>query len=1062
MWWLFFKSVLQGLAMIVIGELIRPKAKVESPKPSGLGDFNFPTAQDGRPIPVGWGTFKVKGANVTWYGDLETKPIKQKQKTGLFSSTKVTIGYKYFLGVEHSLCFGYIDEFIGLEFDDRAVTLTGFTTTADEFRFTMDSPTLYGKEKEQGGVTGPVRFYRGTFTQTANEYMRQKLGKAAIPAYRPVARAIFEHCYLGNSGNVQPPAFIVRRTPNPLGLTGGRHNLSGDANPANMLFEILTDKTWGLGRSASLIDTASFIQCGNTLAAEALGLSMLVDNVQNGWALMAEILRHIDGVVYQDFATGKFTMALVRDDYDAETAFELNESNIVPGSLEFGRASWEGTQNTVIVKYLDRAQKFTERTVQHQNLANVTARGGAIEAEEFEFLGFSNPAAANYVCGRVLRTVSAPLAKVELQANREATVLRPGSVFRLNWPSLGITSLVCRVTEIDYGTLDSPTVKITAAEDVFSVDDVAFDAPGGSEWVSPLAGPQPASPQAIIEAPRALYGDARMVLAMAQRAGGQEVGYFVDADPAGGTAYTEVADSPGFTPTATLVADYGASTHGLDASGFIVAAPKDIDDLEAVTATERAAGNALLLVDDEFMAYTGLTNNGDGTWTITGIQQGVLDTVPARHLAGARVWFVSGGAALALESPLGSDATVQIRLRPYTFRATLDGADATPMSLTTASRYLKPYPPAGVTVNGLYYRDAVIPGGTDLLALAWNHRDRLLQVDGSTVLQQDAASVGPEVGVTYTIKLYDETGVLRRTETGITADTYTWSTETADCVLPGDVAVLTFTGADGSTTLTDGAGSTWTATGNAQILSNALELDGSGDWASTPDKTDWQLNGPFCIELFGVTMDALSATHALAGHYDAYSPASNNRGWMVSAGADGKLSLSYSTGGTGVTATRTTAAAVFTVGVEVDIAISRDASGNLRFFVNGILTDTFTAQTWVSFNAASPLSIGAVNTLGSTTARNYVDGRIKAFRFTQGDSKYASDYIVPALPLVAQPRRLNVSGRVVIETWRDGVKSYQDHDFNWTRPGAALPIDVRVTNTGDVRVTNSGARRIVE
>lgn len=851
MWWALFTTVLKGLAMIVIGELLRPKPKIENPKPNGLGDFQFPTAQDGRPIPVGWGTFKVSGPNVTWYGDLETKAIKQKQKTGLFSSTKVTIGYKYFIGVEHSLCFGPIDEFIGLEFDERAVTLTGFAASADEFTFTMNSPTLYGKEKEQGGVTGPVRFYRGTFTQTANEYMRSILGKAAIPAYRPVARAVFEHCYLGNSGNVQPPAFILRRTPNPLGLTAGRHNLNGDANPANMIYEILTDKTWGMGRSPALIDTASFVAAANTLAAEALGLSMLVDNVQNGWALMSEILRHVDGVVYQDFATGTFKMALVRDDYNPATALELNETNIVPGSLKFGRAAWEDTQNTVIVKYLDRSQKFTERTVQHQNLANVNARGGTVEAEEYEFLGFSNATAANFVCGRVLRTVSSPLAKIELEANRQATALRPGSVFRLNWPQLGIVGLVGRVTEIDYGTLDSPTVRVTAVEDIFSVDEVAFDSPGPTEWVSPLTGPVAMTKQALVEAPRALYGDARMVLAVAQREGGQEAGYLIETDPAGGTSYVQVGESADFTPTGVLNADYGATTHALDSTGFVVSSAADLDELEAVTATERASGNALLLVGNEFMAYTSLTDLGGGLWRVNGVQQGALDTVPARHLAGARVWFVSGGASLALSASLATDGAVRTRLLPYTFRETLAAASATPMTITTASRYLKPYPPAGVTVNGLYFRDALITGATTPFTLAWRHRDRLQQVDATTVLQQDAASVGPEAGVTYTLKLYGEDGALKRTESGLTGTSYTWTTEVADSMIP----------------------------------------DGSG----TP------------------------------GAY-----------------------------------------------------------------------------------------------------------------------------------------RYNGAGRVVIETWRDGIKSFQDYDFNWTRPEAIPPTPVRVTNTGALRVTDTGAVRLVE
>lgn len=851
MWWLLVKTIFKAVAMIVIGELLRPKPKFESPKPNSLGDFNFPTAQEGRTIPVGWGTFKCEGPNVTWYGDLSVEAIKQKQKTGLFSSTKVTVGYKYSLGVEHSICFGPIDDFISLSFDDKDVPLVGKTVGADEITFTMDSKTLFGKEKEQGGVSGFVRVYRGTFTQTQNQYMRGVLGKVEIPAYRPICRVVFEHCYLGNAGNIPPPVFVIRRTPNPLGLTLGRHNLNGDANPANIVFEILTDKTWGMAIPPSLIDTADFINVANTLAEEGLGLSMFVDNTQGGKELIAEVMRHIDGVLYQDFATGLYRIALVRDDYDAETALLLDESNIVPGSFEFGRGSWEDTQNTVIVSYVDREQNFTQRTVQVQNLANISARGGIIEAEQYDFLGFSNPEAALKTAARVLKTVSSPLSKVSLRTNRVAYTLRPGSVFRLSWPALGISSVVYRVTEIDYGTVEQPEISITAVEDIFSVSVVAFTSPGPSGWVNPVSGPQPLAAQRLVEAPRVFYGDSRMVVTLAARDGGQDLGYLVYADPAGGAAYTEIADVPGFTPTGLLMAGYGASTHGLDTVGFTIGATSGMDSLDDATATERGAGQNLVLIDNELLAWTTKVDNGDGTYTFTGVLQGVLDTVPTHHAAGTRVWFITDGFGLTSLEPYLSDVTVSAKLRPYTVRQTLPLGDAVAMSLTTASRAAKPYGPSNVRVNGLYFRDAVIPGGTDPLVLTWHHRDRLQQVGATTVLQQDAASVGPEAGVTYTVKLYGEDGALKHTESGLTGTSYTWTTEVADSMIP----------------------------------------DGSG----TP------------------------------GAY-----------------------------------------------------------------------------------------------------------------------------------------RYNSAGRVVIETWRDGIKGYQDYDFNWTRPDALPPVSARITDTGDTRVTNSGDRRIAE
>lgn len=43
-----------------------------------LKDFDVPVAEQGRPVPVVFGTVLVEGANVLWYGDLSSTPIKTK------------------------------------------------------------------------------------------------------------------------------------------------------------------------------------------------------------------------------------------------------------------------------------------------------------------------------------------------------------------------------------------------------------------------------------------------------------------------------------------------------------------------------------------------------------------------------------------------------------------------------------------------------------------------------------------------------------------------------------------------------------------------------------------------------------------------------------------------------------------------------------------------------------------------------------------------------------------------------------------------------------------------
>ena len=52
--------------------------KPQSQPPAGLGDIKAPTAEEGREIPVIFGTRLLEGSNVVWYGHLRTEAIRKK------------------------------------------------------------------------------------------------------------------------------------------------------------------------------------------------------------------------------------------------------------------------------------------------------------------------------------------------------------------------------------------------------------------------------------------------------------------------------------------------------------------------------------------------------------------------------------------------------------------------------------------------------------------------------------------------------------------------------------------------------------------------------------------------------------------------------------------------------------------------------------------------------------------------------------------------------------------------------------------------------------------------
>lgn len=71
-WWYMAVAIVAAFA---VSYFMQPKQK--GAKSALLSEFDLPTAEVGREIPVLFGTRDIKSPNVVWYGDLKTKAIKK-------------------------------------------------------------------------------------------------------------------------------------------------------------------------------------------------------------------------------------------------------------------------------------------------------------------------------------------------------------------------------------------------------------------------------------------------------------------------------------------------------------------------------------------------------------------------------------------------------------------------------------------------------------------------------------------------------------------------------------------------------------------------------------------------------------------------------------------------------------------------------------------------------------------------------------------------------------------------------------------------------------------------
>ena len=673
-------------------------------------------------------------------------------------SSSYVVGHRYYAGLHLAICHGPVDAVTRIIVGERTAWSGSVTSSQTLY---VNAPELFGGDSREGGVQGYVEVKLGGPAETISGYLQQKLG-SVIPAFRGVVSIIVQQCQLSAMNPyIKPWSIEARRIPAPAALGSGYIN--GDANPAHIIYECLNNATWGLGYAASEIDASSFQTAANTLASEQYGLSLLWDREQPLEEFIAEILRHIDGTLYVHPRTGKFVLKLARADYNVASLLVLDASNIL--ELEsFSRPSESELINQVTVRYRDRATDKDAAITVH-DLAALELAGGVVSSATVDYPGISNGSLASRVALGDLKQLSVPLAKATLIANRQASNLNIGEVFKLTWPELGIAQLVMRIARVSYGTLTDGRVRIECVEDIFGLPSASYVSPTPTSWVSPLTSPAPVPYRRLNEAPwwtvvKRVVGESEaarneldpqggVLVACASRPSGDSLNVKL-LTRQGSAAFAEV-DTMGFTPNATV-------TNAIDEQTTVLAIGNG-QDLDVVKLDTYA------YLDNEIVAVKAI-NLVAGTVTV---ERGVLDTVPAPHLASARIWFAEALEALVTEQYLSGES-LQVKMLPATGLGRLAESAATADSYTFAGRMIRPYPPGNVRVNNVMWPMAIL----GKMTLTWAHRDRMQQ--SVYLVTQSEGNIGPEAGVTYTVRFYNENNALQKTLTGLTTTAWTYLT----------------------------------------------------------------------------------------------------------------------------------------------------------------------------------------------------------------------------------------------------------------------------------------------
>lgn len=692
------------------------------------------------------------------------------------SSKKVIVGYWYGLGFHSVFCHGPVDAVTEIIVGERTVWSGSATANTD---LTLANRKLFGGQEREGGIDGRARLRFGADGQIADPYLASKLG--AVPGFLGVLSLIWDGLVSANNPYIKPWSVRARRIPKAW-YSAKATIASSEANPAHIIRECITNATWGMGYPEADIDSASFTAAADALYSESFGLSLLWQDEMSIEDFVSSILRHIDGVLFVDAMSGLFKLRLARADYTAGTLPVFGPSAIARID-EFARLGWGDVVNEVTVIYRD-ATTDKDIPITVQDLAGIERQGGVVSTT-VRLPGIALPALANRVAMRELRQLSAMLAKVTFVVNRTASALNIGDVFKLTWPAYGITEMIMRVVQISYGERTAGQIRIEAVQDIFGLPAAVYADPPATGWVDPITAPAAAPYRQLVEAPywivaRELAGDSDSLLAeilpdegfvqvLAARPSSDAYAFGIVTRISTGAAWDDRGEGS-FAPTATLAADIAQG-----AVNVIVALTAGLS-LDEVT----IEADTLALIDGELFQVIALNLT---TSEVT-LARGMVDTVPAAHATGARIWFFE--ATPIVEAPFLVGDTVRVRALPRTPLGALDVTSAPENTTGISRRFIKPYPPGNVKLNAVAYPTAVAGD----LVITWATRNRKTQT-GALVLQT-AGSITAETGQTTTVRIRNKLGTLVRTYSAIAGTSQTWSVAQAitDAGVNGDTVTV--------------------------------------------------------------------------------------------------------------------------------------------------------------------------------------------------------------------------------------------------------------------------------
>lgn len=680
----------------------------------------LPTVEEGAPLPLVYGRDRIRTPVLVWWGnfasnfvDWTSPPVIRYGMDMLFSlgiappCVRTIGGWK-----NHVILNVYVnDRPFGIHqlFGVAATELSTANKPTGRIMSVLDNSAALGGPGSGGGVSFGIEFWdghedpgflyqdvvydsAGALTQAGLAMQRAGVDLAHVPGYAHqlmvgIYGAPWEFQTGQASGGSAIPVFYNQWTgrasvdengssslstwsDSALGESSspptlnfevickgtGQTLLTGDANPVDVIQDLLTG-SWGrLGFESSVIDAASFEAARVTLAAEQHGYSRQMAEPRRAKEWIGEIIQQIGAVLWVDQTVGKFKIKLLRADYTLGAVPQYGDQNVV-AIEDYATGSWRETINQVRITYPDRFNNYNQGSMTARNPANAvgqdrSGQGGRVRQKTIDYPGVREQSVAAYVAKRDLAVLSRPFAKLRMVATREAATLSPGDVIALTWDDFGLAQLPYRVLDVDVGQLHDNRVSVSLIVDAFA-DQMSGD--GGHFDTFYLPVPAPLTRKLVTEAPYWLQARAesqgiinnaeiQRSLVVATPDDGA-TSYRVDASVAGAVWGNVDLPETRFGLAGKVAVGYAKELEPYDTTtGLVVEALSGALDASLTwTAFDvQTYGQSLLVTArGEIMAYESVTDLGGGQYRLNNVWRALLDTAPHDHSVGDDVFWLN-------------------------------------------------------------------------------------------------------------------------------------------------------------------------------------------------------------------------------------------------------------------------------------------------------------------------------------------------------------------------------------------------------------------------------------